>query len=81
MRHNKSFPWEASGVEPIVCTLLRLWMLPLLQRAHINLAGLKAVLWSKHSLTSLQVTLHTGCCYKRPGCICPWLTQAQSCFV
>lgn len=38
MRHNNSFPWEASGVEPIVCTLLRLWMLPLLQRAYINLA-------------------------------------------
>ncbi len=41
MRHNNSFPWEASGVEPIVCTLLRLWMLPLLQRAYINLAGSK----------------------------------------
>lgn len=41
MRHNNSFPWEASGVEPIVCTLLRLWMLPLLQRAYINLVGSK----------------------------------------
>ena len=41
MRHNNSFPWEASRVEPIVCTLLRLWMLPLLQRAYINLAGSK----------------------------------------
>lgn len=41
MRHNNSFPWEASGVEPIVCTLLRLCMLPLLQRAYINLAGSK----------------------------------------
>lgn len=41
MQHNNSFPWEASGVEPIVCTLLRLWMLPLLQRAYINLAGSK----------------------------------------
>lgn len=41
MRHNNSFPWEVSGVEPIVCTLLRLWMLPLLQRAYINLAGSK----------------------------------------
>lgn len=41
MRHNNSFPWVAGGVEPIVCTLLRLWMLPLLQRAYINLAGSK----------------------------------------
>lgn len=41
MQHNNSFPWEASGVEPIVCTLLRLGMLPLLQRAYINLAGSK----------------------------------------
>lgn len=41
MQHNNSFPWEASRVEPIVCTLLKLWMLPLLQRAYINLAGSK----------------------------------------
>lgn len=41
MQHNNSFPSEASGVEPIVCTLLKLWMLPLLQRAYINLAGSK----------------------------------------
>lgn len=41
MQHNNSFPWEAGGVEPIVCTLLKLWMLPLLQRAYINLAGSK----------------------------------------
>lgn len=41
MWHNNSFPWEARGVEPIVCTLLRLWMLPLLQRAYINLTGSK----------------------------------------
>lgn len=39
MQHNNSFPSEAGGVEPIVCTLLKLWMLPLLQRAYINLAG------------------------------------------
>lgn len=45
MRHNNSFPQEASGAEPIVCTLLRLWMLPLLRRAYINLAGSKAALW------------------------------------
>lgn len=41
MQHNNSFPWEAGGVEPIVCTLLRLGMLPLLQRAYINLASSK----------------------------------------
>lgn len=41
MQHNNSFPSEAGGVEPIVCTLLKLWMLPLLQRAYINLAGSK----------------------------------------
>lgn len=63
MQHNNSFPSEASGVQPIVCTLLKLWMLPLLQRAYINLAGSKqqcaASIPSLHlaSLSAASVTL------------------------
>lgn len=79
MQHNNSFPWEPSGVEPIVCTLLRLWMLPLLQRAYINLAGSKQYCGTSVPSTLRQVTPHTSLCHKRPSCICPWLTLAQSC--
>lgn len=63
MRHNNSFPQEASGVEPIVCTLLRLWMLPLLRRAYINLAGSKAALWC--SLAPLASRTRCRCCRKK----------------
>lgn len=79
MQHNNSFPWEASGVEPIVCTLLRLWMLPLLQRAYINLAGSKQYCGASVPSTLPQVTTHTSRCHKTPSCICPWLTLAQFC--
>lgn len=78
MRHNNSFPWEAGGVEPIVCTLLRLWMLPLLQRAYINLAGSKQYSGAIVPSPRLQVTPHTSRCHKMLSCICPWLAQAQS---
>lgn len=56
-------------MEPIVCTLLRLWMLPLLRRAYINLACSKAALWC--SALPLRVALGVVAAVKRPGCIRP----------
>lgn len=56
-------------MEPFVCTLLRLWMLPLLRRAYINLACSKAALW--RSALPLRVALGVVAAVKRPACIHP----------
>lgn len=71
MRHNNSFPWEASGVEPIVCTLLRLWMLPLLRRAYINLACSKAALWRSALPLRVAFGVVAAVKKKKAGCIRP----------
>lgn len=79
MQHNNSFPSEASGVEPIVCTLLKRWMLPLLQRAYINLAGSKqqcaASIPSPHLtlLCSQPLPYH---CHKQTRCTHAFIIHA-----
>lgn len=76
-------------MEPIVCTLLRLWMLPLLQRAYINLAGSKqrcgARALSPHSKLFLApasamkdpLVSVLGSPRAQPEMVLPWLIYQQ----
>lgn len=84
MQHNNSFPSEASGVEPIVCTLLKLWMLPLLQRAYINLAGSKqqcAASIPSPQLTSPRSQPLLYRCHKKTRCTRALIVHALSCLM